>query len=162
MRLTAEIREMTVGVATLAVVVLFFMFLYVGREVARSAAGVDYVVIAKFGRVDGLFPGDAVRLAGVRIGTVTRQRLDADFRAVVSMRIDSAVRLPTDTSAAIHTDGLFGSKYVVLDPGGEEEELEDGDAITFTQGALVVADLLELIIAEGRAARQRAKEATAE
>ena len=67
--------------------------------------------------------------------------------------MDSSVRLPADTSAAIHTDGLFGSKFVVLEPGGEETYLGDGDVITFTQDAVIVSELLDLIIAEGRARR---------
>ena len=63
--------------------------------------------------------------------------------------------LPLDTSAAIHTDGLFGSKFVVLEPGAEEDVLQSGDEFTYTQDAVVVSDLLDLIIAEGKAARAK-------
>ena len=68
--------------------------------------------------------------------------------------------LPTDTSAAIHTDGLFGRKFVVLQPGGDETMLKDDGVITFTQDSLIVGELLDLIIAEGRA--QRAAEQSPE
>jgi hypothetical protein len=34
--------------------------------------------------------------------------------------------------------------------------LQDGDTITFTQDALIVSELLELIIAQGKAARTEA------
>jgi len=66
--------------------------------------------------------------------------------------------LPIDTAAAIHTDGLFGSKFVILDPGGDEKTLEDGSAIEFTQDSVVVSDLLDLIIREGKAARSQGEE----
>ena len=61
--------------------------------------------------------------------------------------------MPRDTSAAIHTDGLFGGRFLVLDPGGDEETLGDGATIAFTQDAVVISELLDFIIAEGRAAR---------
>ena len=61
------------------------------------------------------------------------------------------IELPVDSSAAIHTDGLFGSKFVVIDPGGDLAILEDGDEIQYTQDAVIVEDLLDLIISEGKA-----------
>jgi phospholipid/cholesterol/gamma-HCH transport system substrate-binding protein len=63
------------------------------------------------------------------------------------------VRIPTDTSVSIQTDGLFGRKFVVLEPGGDDTMLADGGVITFTQDSLIVGELLDLIIAEGRAQR---------
>ena len=69
--------------------------------------------------------------------------------------MDAGVQLPEDTAAAIHTDGLFGSKFVVLLAGGEDATIKPGGAITHTQDALIVSELLELIIAEGRAARAK-------
>jgi phospholipid/cholesterol/gamma-HCH transport system substrate-binding protein len=63
------------------------------------------------------------------------------------------VRVPTDTSVSVQTDGLFGGKFVLLEPGGDESMLADGDTITYTQDSLIVGELLDLIIAEGRARR---------
>ena len=86
-------------------------------------------------------------------------RLDKGFRAVISMRIDAPIGLPKDSSASIHTDGLFGSKFVVMEPGAEETVLKSGDEIRYTQDALVVSDLMELIISEGKSARAEADKA---
>ena len=44
---------------------------------------------------------------------------------------------------------------MVLEPGGDEEFMGDGDEINFTQDAVIVAELLELIIAQGKANRER-------
>ena len=49
--------------------------------------------------------------------------------------------------------GLFGSKFVVLEPGAEEALLTSGGELNFTQDAVVVSDLLDLIISEGHVAR---------
>ncbi len=148
-------KEITVGGLAFLALALLLGFLYGGRELTAKAAGGDYIVVATFNRVDGLLVGAPVRLAGIQVGTVDGQSLDVHYRAVTTLRISSYVRLPTDTSVAIHTDGLFGSKYVVLEPGGDEEILGDGDEITWPQGAVIVSELLELIIAQGKANRRK-------
>jgi hypothetical protein len=40
-----------------------------------------------------------------------------------------------------------------LEPGGDEATLADGGVITYTQDSLIVGELLDLIIAEGRMRR---------
>jgi len=146
-----EVKEITVGGLGLLGLVLLFGFNYGGRDLTVRAATNDYLVKAVFNRVDGLNVGGDVYLAGIKVGTVETQVLDEYFRAVMMLRIDGDVKLPLDTSAAIHTDGLLGSKFVVLEPGGNETLLKNGDEITFTQDAMIVGELLELIIAQGRA-----------
>ena len=148
-------KETTVGGLAFLALALLIGFLYGGRELTAKAARSDYIVVATFNRVDGLLVGAPVRLAGIQIGTVDGEYLDVYYRAVTTLKIDSDVKLPTDTSVAIHTDGLFGTKYVVLEPGGDEEFMGDGDEINFTQDAVIVAELLELIIAQGKANRKR-------
>jgi len=85
-----------------------------------------------------------VRIAGVRIGRVSDIHFDEDtFQAIVTMHIEAQYdHLPLDTSASILTDGLLGENYVGLEPGGEEEYLEDGDRIEITQSALVLEKLI--------------------
>lgn len=153
-----DTREMVVGAATLALGGLLLVVLYVGGEMRDKAAGVDYLLDATFNRIDGLAEGGEVRLGGIKVGVVDSQRLDKYYRAVLTLKIDSKIKLPTDTSAAIHTNGLFGAKYIVLEPGGEEEILAEGDEITFTQDAVIVSELLELIISQGKANRRKLRE----
>ncbi|HEY9079119.1 MlaD family protein [Magnetovibrio sp.] len=144
-------RDALVGGLVMVVVAALFAFSYGGKDLSAQANVGSYPVTAVFNRVDGLFEGDEVRLGGIRIGTVGAQRLDDNFRAVVTLNIANAVKLPTDSAAAIHTDGLFGSKFVVMEPGVEEKNLQAGDDIEYTQGAVIVGELLNLIIEEGRA-----------
>lgn len=132
-----------------------FGFSYAGKQLTADASVGTYPVEAVFARVDGLFEGDEVRLGGIRVGTVGRQLLDKNFRAVVTLQIDDGLDIPVDTAAAIHTDGLFGSKFVVLEPGGEDAMIQPGGEITYTQGAVVVGELLGLIIDEGKARQNK-------
>jgi len=148
--IVSETKSIYVGGAVVSALVLIFVLLSGGDELTGDGVDGSYRMQAAFNRVDGLVIGDEVRLGGVRIGTVSGQKLDNNYRAIVEMKIDKGVALPTDTSAAIHTDGLFGSKYVVMEPGGEEEYFTDGDVINFTQDALIVSELLEMIIAQGK------------
>jgi len=121
-----------------------------GKKDTVSGPGAgQYRINAMFNRVDGLVNGDDVRVGGVKVGSVTTQRLDANYRAIIGLDISVDVKLPSDSSAAIHTDSLFGSKFVILEPGGEDEMLVSGDMITFTQDAMIVSDLLDQIITQG-------------
>lgn len=154
--MTSEVREILIGAGAFGCLLLVLAYLYSGRDWrdarAATALGGHKTLIAKFNRVDGLIEGDPVMLGGIRVGTVSKMVLDDKYRAVVTMKVFGDVPLPADTSAAIHTDGLFGSKFLVLEPGGDPTLLKSGGEITFTQGAVVVSDLLEVIISEGRAA----------
>jgi phospholipid/cholesterol/gamma-HCH transport system substrate-binding protein len=143
-----ELKEASVGFLVLLVVASLLVFPY--HRLAAGTAG-ETVLSATFNRIDGLNVGDPVRLGGIRVGVVDDVVLDSRFRAVVTIRMDSGVPLPADTSAAIHTDGLFGSKFLVLEPGGDDKILGPGDSIGFTQDAMIVSNLLDLIIGQGRA-----------
>jgi phospholipid/cholesterol/gamma-HCH transport system substrate-binding protein len=154
--MTSESREILIGAGAFGCLLLVLTYLYAGRDWRETRAGAslggEKTVVARFNRVDGLVEGDDVMLGGIRVGTVRKMALDDHYRAVVTVKIFGDVPLPADTSAAIHTDGLFGSKFMVLEPGGDPKMLKSGSEITFTQDAVIVSDLLELIISEGRAA----------
>jgi phospholipid/cholesterol/gamma-HCH transport system substrate-binding protein len=128
--------------------VLVATYAGVGLHAATSSS---YTVYAMFNRVDGLAIGDDVHVGGIPVGEVDSMTLGPSYRARVGLRIDGGVRLPEDTSVSVQTDGLFGRKFVVLEPGGDEATLADGGVITYTQDSLIVGELLDLIIAEGRA-----------
>lgn len=151
--MTREKKEViSGGVAIIAFMAIMGLF-YSGQHQKATAGLTEYTIYATFNRIDGLDVGTEVRLSGIPIGSVEDVALTSNYRARVTMLLNQGVGLPVDTSAAIHTDGLFGSKFVTLDPGGDENLLENGDTITFTQDAVVVSDLLDLIIAEGKSQR---------
>ena len=151
-------RELAIGVISLLALVVVLIVSYEANRESARIPGSGYKVYATFNRASGVGPGTAVQIAGIPVGAVETIDLNPDFRARVAMRIDPAIRLPRDTSAAIHTDGLFGGKFLSLEPGGDTTNLHDGGSIAFTQDSLVISDLLDLIIAEGRANRNAVKE----
>lgn len=145
-----NVVEALLGAVVLVVAAGFLVFAYSSTEVG-SVAG--YEVSAKFDRVDGLAVGSDVRLGGIKVGTIVGQTLEADtYLAIVRMSIDPAIRLPTDSSAEIVSDGLLGGRYLSLVPGGAEEMLATGDEIRFTQSPVSLESLIgRMIFSQGEA-----------
>ncbi len=118
----------------------------------------DHAVLfdAAFEQVDGLAVDDPVYLAGIPVGRVTNFALMPDSRALTTLSVDSSIEVFADAAVAIHTDGLFGSKFVRLDPGGGSTKLlKDGDRIPYAQKAFMVSEVLNLIITQGRLVRDQ-------
>ena len=153
--MSEESRHSIVGfVALLALLVLGVLSF--ATTTTEKTAGFD--ITADFDRVDGLTVGDEVLMSGIKIGEVTRMILTESFRARLTLNIDDGVELPSDSDARILTNGLFGSKFIEVNPGAEEEILEAGGEIEFTQESLVLQDLLDQVIGQGRSAQaERAK-----
>lgn len=132
--------EALIGALVLVLAVGFFMFTYSRTDVGTIEG---YELTARFDRVDGLLVGADVRLGGIRIGSVIRQSIDLEtFEAVIHFSVRSDLRLPSDTSASITTEGLLGGSYLSLTPGGDIEYLEPGEQIEFTQGSIDLFGLL--------------------
>jgi len=152
-----DIQEPVVGGFVVFAVFLAIILSYGGKKVDGEVAG-GYPVLASFGKIDGLGENASVMMGGIQIGSVIRQTLGDNYRAQLTLMIDEGIELPLDTSAAIHTDGVFGGKFIALEPGGEMDMIEAGGVIDFTQDSVVVEDLLELIIAQGKARLAKTKE----
>ena len=98
---------------------------------------------ARFDHVDGLAIGSDVRIAGVKVGRVTGERVDpATFLATVEFAVPADIHLAVDSSAAIVSEGLLGGKYLSISPGGDRHELGEGGMITATQGSIGLEALL--------------------
>jgi phospholipid/cholesterol/gamma-HCH transport system substrate-binding protein len=105
--------------------------------------GDTYLVEARFSNAGGLHSGSSVLLAGVTVGRVDAVRLDpADYSAIATLRIQSALRLPTDSMASIKTAGLIGDKFVSLSPGAEETYLQPATRITMTESSVDLESLI--------------------
>lgn len=138
--MSSNLVESLIGAVVLLVAGWFLVFAY---ERTDMGAGNGYTLTARFDRIDGIGVGSDVRMAGIKVGTVTDSRLDAQtFQAVVTLSLDEEVELPSDTAIAITAEGLLGGTYMNLLPGGMEDVLQDGDEISETQDAV---DLLGLI-----------------
>ena len=136
--------EIAVGALVLCAVVLALVLAMLGSG-RRSAAG--YTLHASFDHVDGLDIGSDVRVAGVTVGQVTAEQIDPrSFRADVRFTVGDQVKLPTDSSAVITSDGLMGGKYIAISPGGAGEDLAPGAQVMLTQGSISLEQLLSKFV----------------
>jgi len=128
----------------LGIAAVFVLTLRVASLDKVGDSGSSYRVTAKFENTGSLGSGSAVKLSGVRIGRVRGISIDPiTFQAVVAMDIDSGYgNIPADSSAKILTAGLLGEQYIGVEPGGDEQNLKNGDEIKFTQSALVLENLI--------------------
>lgn len=132
--------EIIVGTFVLFCAAFFFFSSFKNSRVSNA---VGYNLIAKFDNIDGIENGSDVKISGVKVGTVVEQILDEQtFRAALKININNSVKLPSDSSAKIASEGLLGSKYLSINPGADEEILKDGDEISFTQSSVNFEDLL--------------------
>jgi phospholipid/cholesterol/gamma-HCH transport system substrate-binding protein len=132
--------ELVAGAVVLVVAVGFL-----GYAVASTGIGPrsGYVLHARFDHIDGITDGSDVRLAGVKIGSVTDTRIDPQtYQAVVTFTVSNAIELPTDSSAVVTSDGLLGGKFLALAPGGDSKMLAAGGTVQITQSALSLEELL--------------------
>jgi phospholipid/cholesterol/gamma-HCH transport system substrate-binding protein len=111
---------------------------------AGSLLGGDtYMLEARFTNTSGLNAGSNVVVAGVPVGRVEEIRVETtDYSAIVTLRVNSGLHLPTDSMASIKTTGLIGDKFISLSPGADETFLTPGTRITMTESAVDLEGLI--------------------
>lgn len=134
--------EVAVGAGVLALALGFLI--YAGQATGFASGSDDhYTLTASFRSAEGVGVGTDVRLAGVKVGTVTDLTLDrTSFRAEAALALDKDIVLPDDTAALIASEGLLGGNFVELVPGGSAFNFEDGQIIADTQGSVSLINLL--------------------
>ncbi|NJM30366.1 MAG: outer membrane lipid asymmetry maintenance protein MlaD [Rhizobiales bacterium] len=144
--------ETLIGGAVILVAAVFFGYAYNASGAGGRPGG--YSLTAEFDNVEGVNVGTDVRMAGIKIGTVTAQALNTEnFQAVVTMSIDPFVKLKEDTTAKVTAEGLLGAKFIALDAGGSDTILADGGVITSTQGAVDIWSLISQAMFERTGAK---------
>ncbi len=143
----SPIRDLLVGVFVLAgLAALAYLSIQLGGATYSGPGGLR--LYASFDEIGGLAPRSPVVIGGVKVGQVKSIELspNGDFRARVMIDIDQRLKLPDDTSASILTQGVLGSQYIGLEPGGSETVLPDGGEIAYTQSAVVIERLIGRVI----------------
>ena len=87
---------------------------------------------AHFNYVEGLDIGSNVKLAGIPIGKVTNLEIDNDLIAV-TIFIDKDFDIPKDSIASIRSEGLFGKKSMLINPGFDMPFDTSNNYNTFTE-----------------------------
>jgi len=135
-----NVTEALIGAAVLAIAGWFLWFT---SRVADFGAVSGYELTATFDRIDGVTIGSDVMLGGIKVGSVLETSVNAEtYQAVVRFSVLPSIKLPADTSVEVSTQGLLGTAYLSLKPGGEVAYLAEGDEVEFTQGSIDVVDII--------------------
>ncbi len=126
------------------IILLAIYFAYYAYNMTSSTSNADsYNIKAKFANIDGINVGSDIKIAGIKIGTVSKQDLDnTTFEALLTLNIKDDYKIPTDTSAEIIGNGLLGDKYISLSPGSDDSVLQNNDFISFTQSSISIEKLV--------------------
>jgi virulence factor Mce-like protein len=112
---------------------LGFLAASMGLEVPGLRQG--WRLEASFAGVQGLVAQSDVDVSGVRVGRVTRLAPDGQGGSLVTMAIESPIRLREDTRAVLRPKTLIGEKYVELvrRPGSTAPYVSDGHVLPRAQ-----------------------------
>lgn len=91
-----------------------------------------YTLNAVFADAQGVFKGDAVKLAGVDVGRVAGTKIDHG-RAIVTFTLDKDVQLHRDTIVAIRWRDVLGLRFLYLYPGRSGPVYRDGQTVPESQ-----------------------------
>jgi phospholipid/cholesterol/gamma-HCH transport system substrate-binding protein len=146
--MTHSTAEVAVGGAVLAAALVFGIYTVQSTGFSIGASG--YELRASFRSVEGISVGTDVRLAGVKVGTVTGIDLNGDtYRADTVVVVRDGVLVPDDSVIAIASEGLLGGNFVEISPGGSLFYYGAGDEILDTQGSVSLLTLLLRYIGGG-------------
>jgi phospholipid/cholesterol/gamma-HCH transport system substrate-binding protein len=137
----SPVRDFIVGLFVLAGLgAIAYLSIQVGGLSYKGPGGLE--LIASFDEIGGLAVRAPVAISGVKVGQVSRIKLDPQLRARVTLDLDPTLELPVDTRASIRTSGLLGDQFIALEPGAEEELLKPGEEIAFSDSALSIERLI--------------------
>jgi phospholipid/cholesterol/gamma-HCH transport system substrate-binding protein len=153
MNLSARTIETLTGVAVILIAGIFLIYAMRTTGVGGPSAG-GYRLSAEFENIEGINVGTDVRLAGIKVGSVVEQSLNPEsYQARIDMVIDPKISLSEDTTAKITSEGLLGSKFVALEPGGSDVKLGEGGLISYTQSAVDIWSLISQAMFEKSGAK---------
>ncbi len=133
--------ETTIGAVVVAAAIGFLV--YAANAVGVSGSEDEYELNASFRSAEGVALGTDVRMAGVKIGSVSRMELNpTTYRAELGISINEGIDIPDDSSVSIASEGLLGGNFIEIIPGASEFAVERDGQIEDTQGSVSLITLL--------------------
>lgn len=116
-------------VALGAIIFIFFIF-FIGKNKNVFSSTIN--LYSYFDNVSGLSIGNNVRLAGIKVGTVTDIQILNDTTVRVDVMVESDVKkfIKKDAKLSIGSDGLMGDKVINVVQGTHDQPMiVDGDKL---------------------------------
>lgn len=138
------LAETSMGAVVIAAAAAFLVY---ALSNAGAMGGSGYTVTARFGQVGSLAAGADVRIAGVKVGSVSKVELEPKtYLAKTALSINSDVKLPADSTIKITSDSLLGGQHLAIAPGSSTEDMKPGGEFENVQGAVDLFGLIGQVI----------------
>src|SRR5689334_5568150 len=136
----SNVAETLIGAGVVAVALVFAALAYYRTGTGQLSG---YEINAKLPKADGLAVGTDVRLAGIKVGTVSDLTLDPKtYLVTVHMNIRNDIKLPVDSSVLVTQSGFLGGQYLSITPGGDDKMMSAGSYFENAQGSIDVMNLV--------------------
>ncbi len=122
--------------AALAIALVALLVAGVGALV-RTTIGKPTTITAYFTSATAIYPGDEVRVAGVKVGRVAEIEPQGT-KARMTLAVNRDVPIPADARAVIVAQNLVGARYVQLAPAYGADGAAPGP--TMREGAVIDVD----------------------
>jgi phospholipid/cholesterol/gamma-HCH transport system substrate-binding protein len=110
-------------VAALVALLVGGVAVVIQQSVLRPTA-----ITAYFTTATAIYPGDEVRIAGVKVGTVAAIQ-PVGTQAKMTLLVDRGIRVPADAKAVIVAQNLVSARYVQLTPAYESGPAMNNGAV---------------------------------
>lgn len=137
-------QNLRLGLFVLIGIVVFLAgVFYLGSQ--NNIFNRTFTTYAVFKNVEGLNRGDNVWLSGVKIGTVREVAVASEGRVLVEMALkeNQTQFIRKNATALIGSDGLVGSKIVIIRPGDAQVNIAESDTIN-TESPTDTQELFDL------------------
>ena len=139
----SDIFEFIVGLGVI-IIAGWFILSVVSKSEKLTNVGETTRYIASFNDVSGISVGSNIKLAGVTVGKVLELKLDEiNYTAEMVLGINRKIKIPNDSEIIITSEGLLGSNYVSISPGGSDIFLKANENFSFTQSSLSINNLIQ-------------------
>ena len=130
------------------VVIVAVIFLLLSSKIVNSSHKVanSYEVYAEFNNIEGINIGSDVKIAGVKVGTVDNIKLDSNYKAILTIKIQEDKKVSVDSVFKISTSGIIGNKFINIKPGSDDELLANKDTVEYTESVMDLEDLISRYI----------------
>ncbi|BBX63415.1 mammalian cell entry protein [Mycobacterium saskatchewanense] len=135
-----RLQAMPRGKLKVGLAIVLVGLLVVGTAVAiRNAFFRPHTITAYFPTATAIYPGDDVRVSGMKVGTIASIRPEGT-QAKLVMHVDRSVPIPADAKAVIVAQNLVAARYVQLTPAYRSSgpTMRDGAVIPIDRTAVPV------------------------
>lgn len=118
-----NVTESLIAGIVIVVAIAFLGFAFVSTGTGSLS---NYEITARMGHADGINPGTAVEIAGVKIGVVRSLSLDPrHYFVTLGLAIREGISIPQNSRLSV-SGGTLGSSYLVIAPGNSSALVPPG------------------------------------